>query len=144
MAVDSIIARPTNKVRVMVAEASGCWANELSANATAFPSASAGPKQPKPMVMPAMTIDATAIIVKLSIISPLVLEVYLSIICLRFKLGLADPCGSCNVNPRQDAEYIGLHHTGEQTERRHDNRKDQGCNREQDGDNHRPAHHVAE
>ena len=28
MAVDSIIARPTNKVRVMVAEASGCCASE--------------------------------------------------------------------------------------------------------------------
>ena len=35
MAVDSIIARPTNSVRVMVAEASGCWASEVSATATA-------------------------------------------------------------------------------------------------------------
>ena len=40
---DSIIARPTNKVRVMVADASGCCASELSAVATALPSASAGP-----------------------------------------------------------------------------------------------------
>ena len=37
MAVDSIIARPTNRVRVIVAEASGCCASELSAVATAFP-----------------------------------------------------------------------------------------------------------
>ena len=47
MAMDSIIARPTNKVRVMVAEASGCWASEVSAVATALPSASAGPDGPQ-------------------------------------------------------------------------------------------------
>jgi hypothetical protein len=70
IAVDSIIARPTNNVRVMVAEASGCSASELSADATALPSASAGPIVPKPVVIPATTIDATAIIVMLSIVSP--------------------------------------------------------------------------
>src|SRR5664279_5398262 len=87
MAVDSIIARPTNKVRVMVAEASGCWASELSAVATALPSASAGPMHPKPVVMPAMTIDATAIIVMLSIASPLAVVVHASMFCVRFRLG---------------------------------------------------------
>src|SRR5277367_6014988 len=70
MAMDSIIARPTNKVRVIVAEASGCWANEVRAVATALPSASAGPMAPTLIVMPAMTIDATAIIVRLSTVSP--------------------------------------------------------------------------
>src|ERR1035438_2708831 len=70
MAMDSIMARPTNKVRVMVAEASGCWASEVSAVATALPSASAGPMAPKLIVIPPMTIDATAIIVRLSTISP--------------------------------------------------------------------------
>src|ERR1039457_6795450 len=71
MAVDSIIASPTNKVRVMVAEASGCWANEVSAVATALPSASSGPMVPKPVVMPAMTIEAAALIVLLStVVSP--------------------------------------------------------------------------
>ena len=38
MANDSIIARPTNRVRVIVLEASGCWASELSAVATALTS----------------------------------------------------------------------------------------------------------
>src|SRR5450432_3662290 len=70
MAVDSIIARPTNKVLVMVAEASGCWAREVSAVATALPSASAGPIVPKPVVIPATTIDATAMIVLWSMVSP--------------------------------------------------------------------------
>ena len=40
---------------------------EVSAVATARPSANAGPIVPKPVVMPAMTIDATAIVVMLSI-----------------------------------------------------------------------------
>jgi hypothetical protein len=35
IAMDSIIANPTNNVRVIVFEASGCWASELSADATA-------------------------------------------------------------------------------------------------------------
>lgn len=70
MAVDSIIASPTNKVRVIVAEASGCWAREESAVATAFPSAKAGPIAPKLVLIPAVQIDATAMIVKLSIVSP--------------------------------------------------------------------------
>ena len=38
MAIDSIIARPTNKVRVMVVAASGCCASELKAVETARPS----------------------------------------------------------------------------------------------------------
>ena len=44
---DSIIARPTNKVRVMVVAASGCCASELNAVATARPSPSAGPMLPR-------------------------------------------------------------------------------------------------
>src|ERR1019366_9618929 len=66
VAMDSIIARPTNRVRVVVEEASGCWASEVSAVETALPSASAGPMAPRLIVVPAMTIDATAIIVGLS------------------------------------------------------------------------------
>src|ERR1039458_5868130 len=85
---DSIIARPTNKVRVMVAEASGCWASEVSAVATALPSASAGPMEPKLMVMPAMTIDATAIIVMLSTVSPFVVVVHAGTVCMGSGLGL--------------------------------------------------------
>src|ERR1035438_7438849 len=82
---DSIIARPTNNVRVMVADASGCWASEVSAVATALPSARAGPMVPKPVVMPAMTIDATAIIVMLSTVSPYAVAATL---CIGTGLGL--------------------------------------------------------
>ena len=66
MAVDSIIAKPTNKVLVIVDEASGCCANELNADATAFPSLNAGNIHPIPVVNPAVIIDANAIVVALS------------------------------------------------------------------------------
>src|SRR5690242_5261695 len=70
IAVDSIIARPTNNVRVIVAAASGCWASELKAVETALPSPSAGPITPMLIVRPAVIIDMIAIRVRLSIISP--------------------------------------------------------------------------
>src|ERR1019366_3437693 len=73
MAVDSIIARPTNRVRVMVAEASGCCASAVSAVATDRPSPRAGAIHPMLIVMPDVTIEATAILVKLSMLCPLVL-----------------------------------------------------------------------
>src|ERR1700691_1376908 len=74
MAVDSIMARPTNRVRVMVAEASGCCASAVSAVATERPSPNAGPMQPKPVVRPAVTIEAIAMRVMLSIECPLVVS----------------------------------------------------------------------
>ena len=46
IAVDSTIASPTNKVRVIVLDSSGCWAIEASACATAFPSPMAGAIDP--------------------------------------------------------------------------------------------------
>ena len=67
IAVDSIIARPTNKVRVMVGAASGCCAIELKADDTALPSLNAGIMHPMPVVRPAVTMDAMAITVVLSI-----------------------------------------------------------------------------
>src|SRR5271163_3434158 len=67
MAMDSIIARPTNKVRVMVVAASGCWASELKAADTARPSPSAGAMLPTPIVAPAVMIETIAITVMLSI-----------------------------------------------------------------------------
>src|SRR5450631_1164663 len=128
MAVDSIIARPTNKVRVMVDEASGCWASELSAVATALPSASAGPIVPKPVVMPAMTMDATAMIVMLSTI----FSFSCSSSCWngfqRLGPGLPHSRGGRHVNRRQDAKNVGLHHAGEQTQHRHDNGEEKGSN----------------
>jgi hypothetical protein len=36
------------------------------------------------------------------------------------RLGLASPRGGRDVNRGQDAKNVGLHHAGEQTERRHD------------------------
>ena len=67
MAVDSIIASDTYKVLVMVGAASGCCAIELKADEAAFPSLNAGNIHPIPVVSPAVTIDATAITVILSI-----------------------------------------------------------------------------
>ena len=66
-----VIARPTNNVRVIVAEASGCCAREVRAVAKARPSPRAGHIQPMPVVMPAVAIDTTATTVTLSIRDPL-------------------------------------------------------------------------
>jgi hypothetical protein len=70
MAVDSIIAKPTNKVLVIVGAASGCCAIELNADDTDLPSPKAGIIHPMPVVSPAVTIEATAIRVTLSIFYP--------------------------------------------------------------------------
>jgi hypothetical protein len=51
----------------MVDAASGCCAMELRADATDFPSPNAGIIHPMPVVIPAVTIDATATNVVLSI-----------------------------------------------------------------------------
>ena len=88
MAMDSIIARPTNRVRVMVAEASGCCASELSAVATARPSPSAGPILPTPVVRPAVTIEATAMRVMLSIVCPFVVSLLFQVLGAGSGLGL--------------------------------------------------------
>src|SRR5580698_9609583 len=127
MAVDSIIAKPTNSVRVMVADASGCCASALSAVETERPSANAGIIQPMLVARPAVTIETTATSVMLSI--------YLS-------FGFARARGGRDVNRGQYAEDVGLHHAGEQSERNHDDRKDEGRDRQQNADNHRSAHHV--
>jgi hypothetical protein len=62
----------------------------------------------------------------------------------RLRLWLARARGGRDIHRGQDAEDVGLHHAGEQSERRHDDRKDEGRDGEQDADDHRPAHHVAE
>src|SRR5580658_1703366 len=112
IAVDSIIARPTNNVRVMVAEASGCCASEVSAVATARPSPSAGHMQPTPMVRPAVAIETIATSVLLSIRSPLCGGV-----------GFAYQSGGRDVNPGQNTKDVGLDHAGEQAQHSHDDRK---------------------
>src|SRR5271154_3878281 len=116
MASDSIIAKPTNRVRVMVAEASGCCARELRATATARPSPSAGHMQPMPMVRPDVTMEAIAIRVLLS---------------MGIAFCAAAAGGGRDVHRGENTEDVGLHHAGEQTESRHDNRKQVGGDRKQ-------------
>jgi Ca2+/Na+ antiporter len=68
MAVDSIIASPTNKVLVIVGAASGCSAIALKADATERPSLSAGNIHPSDVVSPAVMIETMAMVVMLSIL----------------------------------------------------------------------------
>src|SRR5271165_4031205 len=109
MAMDSIIARPTNKVRVMVLAASGCCASELKAVETARPSPSAGPMLPSAMVRPAVMIEATAMIVMLSIILSFGWLVIGSRFKCQHRLELTGARGGGDVNRSQDAENVGLH-----------------------------------
>src|ERR1700722_6080240 len=111
MANDSIMARPTNSVRVMVAELSGCCASDDRAIATARPSSRAGPMQPMPMVMPAVTIEARAMRVVLSMGKSFVTGRRLA------------ARGRRDIYRGENAEDVGLNHAGEQTQCRHDDRK---------------------
>src|SRR5271165_5231634 len=120
---DSIIAKPTNKVRVIVAEASGCCASELKAVETARPSPSAGPTLPSAMVKPAVMIETTAMIVMLSIILSFGWLVIVSGGRCRRGFGVARAGGGGDVNGRQNAKNVGLHHAGQQAEQRHHDRK---------------------
>ncbi len=52
--------------------------------------------------------------------------------------------GGGDVDRGQDAEDVGLHHAGEQAQQGHDDREEEGRNRQQDAGDHRAAHHVAE
>src|ERR1700733_7703577 len=124
---DSIIARPTNKVRVIVGAASGCWARALKAVETARPWPIAGPKTPTPMVIPAVMIEAAAMIVVLSI---------------RLSLcGLAAAAdGRRQVNRRQNGEDVGLDHAGQQPKGTHRHRKNERRNGEQNCKYHSSAH----
>src|ERR1022692_1100077 len=103
MAIDSIMARPTNRVRVMVAEASGCCASALSAIATDRPSPSAGSIHPTLVVSPAVTIEETAMRVGLSMECPL----FVSSVGHRLGLEFAGARGGRDVNRGQDAEDVG-------------------------------------
>src|ERR1700722_19798647 len=106
MAIDSIIARPTNRVLVIVEEASGCWASALNAAATARPWPIPGPTAPIPIVRPAERIDAAAMIVILSMFC-------LSLGFFKSALGISFVANSRrDVNQGQDAKNIGLDHSG--------------------------------
>src|SRR5664279_590070 len=88
MATDSTMAKPTNNVRVMVAEASGCCASALNAVESARPSPSAGPMLPMAIVRPDAKIDATAIMVMLSMVFPFVVSVHFAFAASDSGLGL--------------------------------------------------------
>jgi hypothetical protein len=119
------MAKPTNKVRVMVAEASGCCAKEFKAVETARPSPRAGPMLPRAIVRPAVMIDTTAMIVMLSIILSFGWFVIFSGFGRQSRL--ASACGGCDVNRGQNAKNVGLHHARQQTEGRHHDRKKERC-----------------
>ena len=53
-------------------------------------------------------------------------------------------CGGGNVDGSKNTEDIGLHRTGQQTEKRHDDGEDKGRDGEKNSDDHDSAHHVAE
>src|ERR1700733_4922330 len=144
MAMDSIIAKPTNRVRVIVVAASGCCASELKAVATARPSPRAGPMLPRAIVRPAVTIEAIAMSVMLSMESPVDGGRHPSGLRIGATPGRALARGGRDVDRGQDAENVGLHHAGEQAEGTHEDREDERRDGEQNGDDHRAAHHVAE
>src|SRR5664279_3390128 len=110
---DSIIASPTNKVRVIVVAASGCCAKELNAVATARPSPSAGPILPRAIVRPAVTIEAMAMSVVLSIVFASIFVVHRLMPWGAFKVRLTSARGRRDVNRGEDAEDVGLYHAGE-------------------------------
>lgn len=62
------MAKPTNSVRVMVCEASGCCAIEFKADVIERPCPNPGPITPKQVVIPAVMMETVAIIVVLSIV----------------------------------------------------------------------------
>ncbi len=108
----------------MVAEASGCCASDVSAVATAFPSASAGIMQPMLVANAAQMIDTIPIIAILSMSCPLlsfVGECAASRSCSSLFVDLvldilfAFPrlCGRRDVDGGEDAENVGLHHSGQ-------------------------------
>src|SRR5271170_6328122 len=100
------MAKPTNNVRVIVGEASGCCANDVSAVATARPSPRAGHADPMAIVRPEVTIEKIAMSVLLSI--------ELSFVFRWHGLRLVPERRCRNINRRQNDEYVGLHHTCEQ------------------------------
>ena len=115
MAMDSIIARPTNKVRVIVAEASGCWASEVRAVATALPFRQRRPHAPETGGDAGDDNGCHRDNSQAIHGSPLWLQFMIQ--CWHwFGLGFAESRGGRDVNRGQDAEDVGLHHAGEQTE----------------------------
>ena len=94
---------------------------------------------PKPVVRPAVTIEATAMMVMLSMVCPLVIHVGRGAAAW-----LARASRGGDVDRGQDAEDVGLHHAGEQAEHVMTIGKMNGVIVSRMRDDHRAAHHVAE
>src|ERR1019366_9186511 len=107
MAIDSIIAKPIKRVRLMVPASSGCWAIERSACAIALASPSAGPIDPIAMHRAAAAMEVTPMMLTLSINSP---PSHSSLPTLNRRR---------DVDHRQNREDVGLNHSGEQPQSLH-------------------------
>ena len=116
MAMDSIIAWPTNKVRVMVLEASGCCASEVKADETARPSPSRGRDTPQADCDSGGNDRNDRDNRRAVHRCPSVADG-------RDSCG-AGPRGGRDVNGGEDAENVRLHHAGEQTEQVHEDREE--------------------
>src|ERR1035437_7575302 len=102
MAMDSIMASPINRVRLIVPASSGCWAMELRACAMALPSPRAGAIDPMAMHRAAATIDVLPISVTLFMFRSFLVELRL------------DSGG--DIHRRQNGKDIGLNQAHQQPE----------------------------
>src|SRR5205823_13625826 len=119
MAIDSIMARPTNRVRVMAPASSGCWAIAVRACITARPSERAGPMVPIAVVRPAVMIETRPMIVTVSIALFLLLGN-----CLVWRLPRGRPRtlppflvhggGRSNIDRGQYRKDVGLDHADQE------------------------------
>src|SRR5271157_159823 len=136
---DSTIARPTNRVRVMLLASSGCCAIALKALDSAQPSPIAGPIEPIAMVIPATIMETMPMVSTLAIstaTSSSSFRIFYNFSIIR--------TGRNNVNGSQNCEYVGLHLAYQKPEQLQKHGQKQGRNGEQDGDQHGFAHHVPE
>src|SRR5699024_1058882 len=141
---DSTMARLTNSVRDKAGAASGCWAMADMAAAAARPSPSAAPNEPMATVRPAVRMEMVATMAS-SVMAFLVFD--------SFVIGH----GCCNIYRGQNGKDVCLYHAGDQAEHLHQDRKEEGGNRQQnggddgtthdisvqsDGQRHRPGHFI--
>src|SRR5580704_7800024 len=141
---DSSMARPISSVRLTVEASSGCCAMAVSACTIAFVSPIAGAMDPKTMHKTAMTIDASPMIVTLSIS----FLSFLSFLCgwssrLALLIASAMHRGG-DVHHAENGKDVRLDDTGEQRQHLHGNGKDKWRDSEQHGAHQGLAHDIAE
>src|ERR1019366_3505133 len=129
MAMDSIMASPTNRVRLMVPASSGCWAMELRACTMAFASPRAGAIDPMAMHRAAATIDVMPITVTLFMLRSFVVELRLD--------------GRGDVHRRQNGKDVGLNQARQQPEHLHDEWESERRNGQQHSYDHGLSHDVS-